>query len=121
MVGALLGAELPTRETVRAYIREARSLCPGVSDEQADEIAVWFETIHGVAMTVGAALQERGFEPWLDDARSQIEPYYWNRYRQLLVSRDFSAQVLATLDSVTDRILGLLENGRGACAVRKDC
>lgn len=110
IVGALLSTELPTRDTVRAHIREARSLCPDVTDEEAEQIAVWFETVHGVAMTVGAALQERGFEPWLDDARSEIEPYYWNRYSQLLVSRDFSSQVLATLDSVTDRILGLLEN-----------
>ena len=110
IAGALLGAELPTREAVRVQIREARPLCPDVTDEQAEEIALWFETVHGVAMTVGATLQERDFEPWLDNARSEIKPYYWNRYRQLLVSRDFSGQVLATLDSVTDRILGLLEN-----------
>lgn len=110
MVGALLGAELPTRETVRTYILEARTLCPSVTEEEAEGIAQWFETVHGVAMKVGAALHERGFEPWLDDARSEIEPYYWNRYRQLLASRNFSGQVLASLDSVTDRILGLLED-----------
>ena len=61
-------------------------------------------------MTDGAALQETGFDPWLEDARGGFEPYYWDRYRQLLVSRELSSQVLATLDSVTDRILGLLEN-----------
>ena len=110
MVGALLAGELPTRETIRERIREARALCPEVTDDQAEELALWFESVHGVAMQVGAALQERGFEPWLEDARSDIDPYYWERYRQLLVQREFSGQVLATLDSVTDRALGLLEN-----------
>ena len=110
MVGALLGNELATQEIIREYIRTARSACPGATDTQAEELALWFETVHGVTMMDGAALQERGFEPWLEDARSGIDPYYWERYRQLLVSRDFSGQVLATLDSVTDRILGLLED-----------
>ena len=110
MVGALLAGELPTRETIRERIREARALCPDVTDDQAEELALWFESVHGVAMQLGAALQDRGFEPWLEDARADIDPYYWERYRQLLVQREFSGQVLATLDSVTDRVLGLLEN-----------
>ena len=110
MVGALLAGELPTRETIRERIREGRALCPDVTDDQAEELALWFESVHGVAMQLGAALQDRGFEPWLEDARAGIDPYYWERYRQLLVQREFSGQVLATLDSVTDRVLGLLEN-----------
>ena len=110
MVGALLGSELATREKIREYIGDTRFACPGVTDEQAEELALWFEAVHGVAMMDGAALQEPGFEPWLDDAKHKIEPYYWERYRQLLVKRDFSAQVLATLDRDTDRTLGLLDN-----------
>ena len=110
MVGALLGSELATQEKIREHIRSARHACPEVTDAEAEELVQWFEMVHGVAMMDGAALQERGFEPWLEDARAGIDPYYWDRYRQLLVSRNFSGQVLATLDSVTDRILGLLEN-----------
>ena len=110
MVGALLGSELPTQEKIHEYVSQARPVCPAVTDEEAEDLVRWFETVHGVTMSDGAALQEAGFEPWLENARSELEPYYWDRYRQLLVSRDFSGQVLATLDSVTDRILGLLEN-----------
>ena len=109
-VGALLAAEPPTQIRIRERIREGRKICPDVTDDQAEELAREFERVHGVTMRDGAALQERGFEPWLEDARSGIEPYYWMRYRQLLGSRNFSGHVLATLDSVTDRILGLLEN-----------
>ena len=110
MVGALLGQELPTQEKIRECISRGRVACPAVTDEQADELVRWFETVHGVTMTDGATLQETGFEPWLEDARAGLDPYYWDRYKKLLVSRDFSRHVLATMDSVTDRILGLLEN-----------
>ena len=110
MVGALLGKELPTQARIRELVHEARPVCPGVTDREAEELALWFESVHGVTMTDGAALREAGFEPWLEDARAGIDPYYWERYRQLLASRDFSGHVLATLDSVTDRVLGLLEN-----------
>ena len=110
MVRALLGTELVTQERIRELIGFTRPVCPDVTDAEAEDLARDFETVHGVTMMDGAALQERGFEPWLEDARSGIEPFYWDRYKQLLVNRDFPSQVLATLDSITDRILGLLEN-----------
>ena len=109
-VRALLGSELPTQEAIRGYVDQLRRSFPGVTDEEAQGLVQELETVHGVTMRDGASLQETGFEPWLEDARSGWDPYYWERYRQLLVSRDFSARVLATMDSVTDRILGLLEN-----------
>ena len=109
-VSGLLGTDLPTQEGIREYIDQLRPSFPGVTDEEANQLALWFEEVHGVTMRDGAALQEAGFEPWLEDARAGLDTYYWDRYHKLLVSRDFSRQVLATLDIVTDRILGLLEN-----------
>ena len=109
-VGALLGIELPTQTAIRQHVDQLRGVYPGVTDEEAQGLVHEFETVHGVTMRDGATLQETGFKPWLEDARSGWDPYYWKRYRQLLVKRDFSAHVLATMDSVTDRILGLLEN-----------
>ena len=109
-VSGVLGTDLPTQEGIRECIGLLRRSFPGVTDEEANKLAFWFEEVHGVTMRDGAALQDTGFEPWLEDARSGLDPYYWDRYRQLLVSKDFSGHVLATLDSVTDRILGFLEN-----------
>ena len=109
-VAALLGNELATQERIREYIGQLRAVFPSVNDQSAEELARWFESVHGVAMKDSAALQEQGFEPWLEAARQEIDPYYWNRYRQLLVERNFSSQVLATLDSDTERTLGFLEN-----------
>ena len=110
MVGAVLAQDLPTPEKIRDQIRNARPACPSVTDEEAEQLAREFEHVHGVTMEIGVALQEAGFEKWLEEAKSEITPYYWDRYRRLLAERGFSGQVLATLDSVTDRTLGLLAN-----------
>lgn len=100
-----------TPELIRKTIGNFRVIesC-SVDDEAAEQLARKFETRHGVTMTIGSLLTERDFEPWLDGARAEINPYYWDRYRKLLTEKQFSSQVIATLDSVTDRILGLLQN-----------
>ena len=109
-VSGVLGTDLPTQDGIRECVGLLRRSFPNVTDEEANELALWFEEVHGVTMRDGAALQDTGFEPWLEDARSGLDPYYWDRYHKLLVSKDFSGHVLATLDHVTDRILGFLEN-----------
>ena len=110
MVRSLLAQELPTQSRIREVIAEIRRILPGVSDGEAEELALEFESVHGVWMTDGAALQDPEFEPWLDHARSGIDFYYWDRYRDLMTEKGLSAQVLGGLGNVTDRILGLLEN-----------
>ena len=110
MVEGLLALELPTQSRIREIIAEARPACPGVTDADAEDLALEFETVHGVRMTDGAALQDPEFEPWLDGARSEIDFYYWNRYRRLMTEKGLSGQVLGGLGNVTDKILGLLEN-----------
>lgn len=113
MVGAQLAKEsLPTPGRIRELIEILRNtpLCADVSQADAERLALEFEERHGVEMKIGAFLTETDYEPWLDTARATITPYYWKRYRQLLVQQGFSGHVLATLDDVTDRVLSLLEN-----------
>lgn len=113
MVGAQLAKEpLPSPDRIRELIGQIRQipLCADVSDEQAEELARSLENSHGVSMKIGSMLTTKDYVPWLDAARADITPYYWNRYRQLLAEKGFSGDVLVTLDDVTDRILNLLEN-----------
>lgn len=98
-----------TPERIREWIAKYR-LIHQVSDADAEMLARRFETRHGVTMNIGSVLTEKGYEPWLDNARANIDPYYWGRYKKLLGKKHFSTQVVATLDDVTDRILGLMEN-----------
>lgn len=111
LVQALIASQnLPTQQKIRQAIAETRAVCPSVSDQEAEELAIELESVHDVRMTDGATLQEPTFEPWLDAARSGIDFYYWTRYRSMLAEKGLSSQVLGGLGNVTDRILGLLEN-----------
>lgn len=112
VVGAMLAKESkPTPGSIRQLIQSVRMIesC-AVDDATVEHLAREFEARHGVTMTIGSMLTESEYEPWLDGVRATIDPYYWNRYKQLLIEKRFSGQVIATLDNVTDRILGLLEN-----------
>lgn len=103
--------ELPTQDAIRATIGKLRLAFSSVSDQEAENLAKEFEAIHGITMRDGAALKGSTFEPWLESARVDMDPYYWDRYCSYLIeSKDFSQRVLAKSDSVTDRILGFLEN-----------
>jgi hypothetical protein len=109
--GFLARETAPTPEKIRELIRNFRVIptC-SVDDADAERLARQLENRHDVTMTIGAMLTDRDFEPWLDGRRSTITPYYWDRYKRLLAEKGYSGQVLATMDNVTDRILGLLQN-----------
>jgi hypothetical protein len=113
MVAAALAEEpMPTGARVRELISAVRKLpmCQEVDDEAAELLARRFEARLDVRMTLGTVLTDDEFKPWLDTARASIEPYYWDRYRRLLVEQGFSNGVISAVDSVTDRILGLLQD-----------
>jgi hypothetical protein len=109
--GFLATGNPPTPEGIRKLINQFRIIesC-AVTDAEAEQLARKFENQHGVTMTVGAVLTEKGYEPWLEATRPKITPYYWGRYKKLLTQKRYSGQVIAAMDDVTDRILGLLEN-----------
>ncbi len=114
MVNALLvklpEGHLPTPDKIREEIRRIRPVTPSVTDEQAEQLAKKLESKHGVAMDLGATLKEEHFQEWLERAKPHIESFYWDRYRDFLGELNFSGQVLAALDNITDSVLGLLEN-----------
>ena len=112
MVNAILSKKSPTPDVIREDIGKIRGLFQDITDEQCEQLAVEFESIHSVTMNIGAKLEgkEKGFKKWLEQRKSSIEPYFWERYRDFLSEKDFSSQVLSTLYDVTDHILGLLGN-----------
>lgn len=111
VAGLLAKDAMPTPERIRALIGQFRALeSLRVSDEDAEQLARMFEERHSVTMTIGSVLKGEHFKPWLNEARASIDPYYWGRYKRLLVEQNFSGQVIAALDDVTERVLGLLED-----------
>ena len=113
MASAALAREpTPTAQRIREVIAQLRAtpMASDVDEESAEHLAKTLEVRFAILMPIGSMLTERDYEPWLDGARGGIDPYYWGRYRQLLIDKRYPNPVVITLDSVTDRILGLLEN-----------
>lgn len=99
-----------TPAAIRDWIARFRLLFV-VSDSDAEALAKRLEARHDVTMHIGSVLTERDFKPWLEAASAEIDFYYWRRYRRLLSEEmHFSKNVITTIHSETDRVLGLLQN-----------
>jgi len=98
------------RKVSGELIATVRPIFPQVDDEAAENLARELEERIGITMGLGAIVDAEGFKPWLNDAKSTIDPYYWTRYRQLLVKNKLPQDVISTMDEVTERILGRLGN-----------
>lgn len=111
MMIALLARESSvTREFIRDNVnRFAEPFGEGITSVEKEALIKFLETQFDVTMSIGAILKEK-FTPWLDAAKSSIDPFYWDRYRKLLEQKGFGLRVIPKLDQVTDKILGLLEN-----------
>lgn len=113
MVAAYLSTEPQVTPTlIRDLIDNVRRMpgMAGVNDEQAERLAREFEVRLGVTMNIGAVLTAAEYKPWLEAAKVDIDPYYWERYKTHLLQKNFPPQVVSKMDQVTDTILGLLEN-----------
>lgn len=111
-VGAILANTTDiSPASIRGLITQYRVLYKDVTDSEAELLAKRLETRHDVTMRVGSVLTESDFKPWLEAVSANLDFYYWSRYKRLLAeSYRFSRQVITTIHSETDRILGLLQN-----------
>jgi hypothetical protein len=84
-----------------------------LTHDEIEIIAKQVEHQFGLTMEEGTLIvDDDDFEPWLPDKKSKEEfnPYFWNRYEQLLLQRGFAPPVVSSIDNVTDKIVGRLEN-----------
>ncbi len=112
VAAALAEHDNPTGEFIRStinYLRET-PMATDISDAEAELLARQLEERINITQHIGSVLTEVTYRPWLDAARANIDPYYWSRYKRLLTQQGFSPAVMSTLDSVTDRILDLLQD-----------
>jgi hypothetical protein len=81
-----------------------------LSDSTIEDIAREIEFKQGIKVGLGAIVDSSEFKPWLDNAKSEIDPFYWKRYEQLLLKNGLPRDVVTGTDIVTDKILGRLGN-----------
>ena len=100
----------PTSDAIRERILAFRQISDyTVTDAEADRLCKEIEARLDISMNIGSVIKE-DFDEWLTAEKANIDPYYWERYRKLLVQKNFPSRVIARLDEVTDRTVGLLEN-----------
>ena len=100
-----------TDEELREFISGISSLSNyDLSDDEIEHIARSIEHSQGIKVDFGAVVDSEEYTPWLDDVKSSINPYYWERYRKLLIKKGFPKEVVISTGRVTDTILGRLEN-----------
>ena len=83
---------------------------PELNEDEKRYVIRVLESIHETTMGFGGTLKDEKHTPWLDNERANIEWYYWDRYRQLLVDKNFGSKVISATGQVTDEILDLLQN-----------
>ncbi|ABF43267.1 endonuclease [Candidatus Koribacter versatilis Ellin345] len=98
----------PKEEAILELATRLRQAFP-LSD---DDFASLIKRLHAklaITMDTGVVLLgEEEHTPWLSSRKAVIDPFYWQRFLQLLQRKDWPPKVLSTLNSVTDNILDLL-------------
>ncbi|CDN95978.1 Z1 domain-containing protein [Agrobacterium tumefaciens] len=115
----LLGViEIALFDQPRKTAEELRQLASGLSAAlqialtpvELEQVVRLVEEKDGIRAGLGAIIDDGEFVPWLDDAKASIDPYYWTRYRKLLIQQGMPRDVVVSLDKVTDSILSRMGN-----------
>jgi len=101
-----------TLDDIREQV-ELASSGPGVEplnaaeqDKLTSQLECRFQTEIGAEREIVG--EDEGWSPWISQRRGSIDWRYWTRYKDYLGRGDFSEDVLARLESTTDRTLGLM-------------
>lgn len=98
-----------------AAIRAGMATMISVSDNEFDEILKHLKTNLVIQMEVGVYINDRnrGHKSWLPARRSELDFFFWNRYKKYLEEiKHWNPRVTASLDKVSDEIIDLLGDPR---------
>ena len=107
----------PTEQEVRDLATRLRAAFP-VDDDEFDIVLKRLHARMAIEMDTGVFLAA-DYRPWLSARKPDIDPFYWERFRQLLTKKDWPPRVIATMDRVTDDILDLIGNPAQATLWRR--
>jgi hypothetical protein len=80
----------------------------GAKPDQVLEARRLLHARFSIRMEMGQTIKADKHAPWLDARRASIDPFYWNRYRELLLRSGWPPLVAGTLDRSMDELLDLL-------------
>lgn len=113
VITALTVDGVPTEGAIFDLASTLRVIPPyTVTDE---EFKIIIKRLHE-ALTVDMGLGDCVYDehnPWLRAKKSEIDPFYWNRYQTDLLKQGWGPKVVNSLDKVTDEILDLMGDPSG--------
>ncbi len=105
------GTLLDRQHITQTVERFAPIAGPGLDARDLDVVISELEKSFNVwSGRAGALLgNDPGYQAWLPGRKSDVDWRFWNRYR-LFIAGKFPPRVVEEMDSVTDEVLGYLEN-----------
>lgn len=99
------------REHIKRFVEPLKMLNASIeiTEEDVEVAARKIETLIDVQLDESVYI-EKGYEAWLDQRRAEIDPYYWDRYRDWLRQQGLPPAVVAEMGASTDRVLDLLRD-----------
>ena len=98
---------MPTDADIDALLASLRKPFP-VDDDEFEAIRVMLLAKLTISLDPGTSITKEDYRPWLAAKKAEIDPFYWDRYRQFLaLTHRWPPLVLNTLDQVTDEMLDL--------------
>ena len=83
---------------------------PQANEAEIEKVARRIEAANGVRISEAAVVHDDSAKPWLDEAKKTIDPFYWKRYRRLLIGQGLPRDVVNEMDNVTEKILSQMGN-----------
>lgn len=88
------------------------ALGPNLTEDEVESVNRRLISALGIRLDRGIAITDAGHEPWLEDARTEIDWRRWRAYKQLLLRREWPPRVIDVMDQVSDEILDQLGDPR---------
>jgi hypothetical protein len=105
VTGGLPRTGRPTEEQLLQLALAFRTAF-GLTDDEYEKSLKSLQTRLAINMDTGTVLTAT-YVPWLASRKASINPFFWNRYRQLLAMERRPPAVLNVLDGITDDLLDL--------------
>lgn len=106
IIGALPSDRPPTEQEIADLAARLRTVFL-VTDDEFGELLKRLHARMAIQMDTGVYLVAE-HRPWLNARKPEIDPFYWERFQQLLTKKGWPQGVVGPLGRVGDDILDLL-------------
>jgi hypothetical protein len=98
----------PTEEQILESVYTFNSIY-NLDDNEISEALNELHAKLRVKLEMGHVVKEKGHKPWFNNRKPELDMLFWLRYRTYLISHQgFNANVVNTIDRVSDEIVDLL-------------